>query len=158
MSAFGSDNPREMPAHFFYGSLRINYETALRAAVNKQNCSMCPRYWYVDAVFRCARCDAEFLFSAGEQRAWYEEYGFWVDSYPRRCPVCRRDLRKLKGIRQEYDQSVAHTLRHGDLESKKRLASMIDQLYELGGELPPRINENRRRLASQIARAEEGGP
>ena len=34
---------------------------------------------------------------------------------------------------------------------------MIDQLYELGGELPPRINENRRRLARQIARAEEGG-
>jgi hypothetical protein len=57
----------------------------------------------------------------------------------------------------EYDQSVAHTLRHGDLESRKKLASVIDQLYELGGELPPRINKNRRRLARQIARAEEGG-
>ena len=45
MSGFGSDNPREMPAHFFYGSLRINYETAIRAAADKQNCSICPRYW-----------------------------------------------------------------------------------------------------------------
>jgi len=145
-----------MPPHFFYGSLRINYETAIPAAVDKQNCSICPRYWYVDAVFGCARCGAEFLFSAGEQRAWYEEYGFWVDSLPRHCPECRRDLRKLKAVRHEYDQNVAHTLRHGDLESKKRLASVIDQLCERGGELPPRINENRRRLASQIARAEKG--
>ena len=54
----------------------------------------------------------------------------------------------------EERQSVAHTLRHGDIESKKRLASVIDQLYKLGGELPPRINDNRRRLASQIVRAE----
>jgi hypothetical protein len=33
---------------------------------------------------------------------------------------------------------------------------VIDELYELGGTLPPRINEVRRRLASQIPRSEEG--
>jgi hypothetical protein len=40
-----------------------------------------------------------------------------------------------------------------DPERKRRLAAVIDQLYELGGELPPRINETRRRLANQIARS-----
>jgi hypothetical protein len=31
MSGFGNDDPREMPAHFFYRSLRVNYETAVRS-------------------------------------------------------------------------------------------------------------------------------
>jgi hypothetical protein len=156
MSGFGSDDPREMPAHLFDRSLRLNYESAVPADTGKQNCSICPRYWYVDAIFRCIRCDAPFSFSAAEQRAWYEDYGFWIDSLPRHCPACRRDLRDLKAVRQEYDNNVAHALRDGDLESKKQLARVIDRLYELGGELPPRINENRRRLALQIARAEGG--
>jgi Probable zinc-ribbon domain len=154
MTSFGSDNPREMPAHFFYRSVRIHYDTAVRSDPAKQNCSICPRYWYVDAIFLCDRCGVEFVFSAAEQRVWYEDYGFWIDSVPRHCLMCRKDLRALKTVRQEYDKSVTHVLEHGDLESKKRLAGVIDQLCEFGGELPPRINENRRRLANQIARAE----
>jgi hypothetical protein len=43
-------------------------------------------------------------------------------------------------------------LERGDVESQKRLAAVIDLLYELGGELPDRINENRRRLANRMAR------
>jgi hypothetical protein len=156
MSNFGIDNPREMPAHFFYRSLRVEYETAVRSNPHDQNSSICPRYWYVDAIFLCDGCGAEFTFSAAEQRVWYEEYRFWIDSLPRHCLACRRDLRNLKSVRQEYDQTVARTLEGGDLESKKRLAAIIDQLYELGEDLPDRINENRRRLANQIARAERG--
>lgn len=146
-----------MPAHLFYRALRIDFDTGVRANTGRQNCSICPRHWYMDATFACERCGAEFSFSAREQRAWYEDYGFWVDSLPRHCLVCRQALRALKTARREYDESVAHVLHQGDLESKRRLAEAIDRLYELGGELPPRINENRRRLAIQIAR-EEGGP
>ena len=40
----------------------------------------------------------------------------------------------------------------GDVESQERLAAVIDLLYELGGDLPPRINEIRRRLANRMAR------
>lgn len=156
MSGFGSDDPLDMPAHLFHRSLRVDYETAVRGDTDKQNCSICPRHWYVDAIFQCDRCGAEFTFTTAEQRAWYEDYGFWVDSLPRHCPACRRELRNLKTLRQEYDRTVAQAIRHGTLESKQRLAGVIDQLYELGGELPPRINETRRQLASQIARAEGG--
>jgi hypothetical protein len=145
-----------MPVHFFYRSLRVDYGTAVRADFEKQNCSICPRYWYVDATFPCGRCGAEFTFSAAEQRVWYEDYGFWIDALPTHCLDCRRKLRELKAVRQEYDQSVAQVLQTGDLEARKRLASVIDQLYEMGGELPPRINENRRRLANHISRADQG--
>ena len=157
MSAFGSDDPREMPPHFFWGALRLDYRTAVRAETTRQNCSMCPRYWYVDAHFRCERCGAEFAFSAAEQRVWYEDYGFWVDAFPKHCPACRGALRALRTARQEYDRNVARAMRQGDVDSKRRLAAVIDQLYELGGELPPRINENRRQLASQISRIESRG-
>lgn len=155
MTDFGAENPREMPPHFFYGALRLKYETAVRSNPSNQNCSVCPRYWYVDAIFACSRCGGEFAFSADEQRMWYEQYGFWVDSRPKHCLACRRDLRNLKALRKEYDRDAAQVLEDGNLESKKRLASVIDQLYECGGELPPRINENRRRLANQIAGADE---
>ena len=144
-----------MPVHFFYGSLRLDYETAVRANVDKQNRSICPRYWYVDAMFPCRRCGREFGFTAAEQRTWYEEYGFWVDAFPAHCPDCRRMRRELKSARQEYDRTVTHVLDAGDVAARKRLADVIDQLYELGGELPPRIHENRRRLARQIA--QDGG-
>jgi hypothetical protein len=156
VSDFGRDDPREMPYHFFRGSLRIDYPAAVRADVERQNRSICPRHWYVDAVFPCRRCGAGFTFSAAEQRVWYEEYGFWIDSLPTHCLECRRLLRARKAARGEYDRSVARVLQAGDLEAKRRLAGVIDRLYELGDELPPRINEYRRRLAHQISEAESG--
>lgn len=125
MSGFGSDDPLDMPAHLFHRSLRVDYETAVRGDTDKQNCSICPRHWYVDAIFQCDRCGAEFTFTTAEQRAWYEDYGFWVDSLPRHCLACRRELRNLKTLRQEYDRTVAQAIRHGTLESKKRLAGVI---------------------------------
>ena len=153
---FGRDDPREMPAHFFYRSLRIDYDSAVRADPERQNCSICPRYWYVDTIFPCDRCESEFAFSAAEQRIWYEEYGFWIDSLPKHCLECRRALRDLKAARQEYDRSIEEALRSDNAELKKRVAEVIDQLYELGGELPLRINTNRRRLAGQLERDRRG--
>jgi hypothetical protein len=130
---FGRDDPREMPAHFFYRSLRIDYGIAVRADPERQNCSICPRYWYVDTTFPCDHCDSEFTFSAAEQRTWYEEYGFWIDSLPKHCLACRRELRQLKAARQEYDQSLEEALNSADPQLKKGLARVIDELYELGG-------------------------
>jgi hypothetical protein len=144
-----------MPVHFFYGAIHIDYRSAVRANTAKQNCSICPRYWYVDASFSCARCDREFRFTAREQRTWYEEYGFWVDSRPKHCLPCRQDRRDVKELRREYDREVARAIESDDLECKKRLAAVIDQLCEIGGDLPRRIHENRRRLGHQIARREE---
>lgn len=154
MIDFGINNPREMPLHLFFGALRLHYDTAVRAHPERQNCSICPRYWYVDATFACERCGAEFTFSADEQRVWYEEYRVWIDSIPKRCPACRRDARHAKALRQEYDRQIAEVVERGDLESRKRLAAIIDRLFEFGEALPARIHDNRRRLAEHIARAE----
>ena len=153
MNDFGRDDPRGMPPHFFYRSRRIDYGSAVRADPEKQNASICPRHWYVNTIFPCERCGGEFAFTAAEQRVWYEDYGFWIDSLPQHCLDCRRKLREAKAARQDYDRSIAEALATADRELKLRLAGAIDQLYELGEELPPRINENRRRLARQLARS-----
>ena len=155
MIDFGNENPRQMPRHLFAGVLRLDYSTAVRSNPERQNCSICPRYWYVDAMFACDRCGSEFTFTAAEQRTWYEEYGFWIDSLPRHCLDCRRELRDLKAARQDYDRRIKESLEGDDLELKKHMAVVIDLLYELGGALPQRINENRKRLARQVAKAEQ---
>ena len=48
------------------GSLRIDYGSAVPADPERQNCSICPRYWYVDTIFPCDRCGSEFAFTAAE--------------------------------------------------------------------------------------------
>jgi len=41
-------------------------------------------------------CAQDYLFSAEEQRFWYETPGFFVQSAPMQCPDCRREIRKKK--------------------------------------------------------------
>ena len=56
--------------------------------------------WYIDATFLCERCHEEFCFTAAEQKIWYEDYGFYIDSTPKECVACRRELRRRKSIRR----------------------------------------------------------
>ncbi len=148
---FGQRDPRDMPRHLFWDARHIDYATAVRADISKQDFTICPRHWYVDAASRCARCGKSFVFSAAEQKAWYEELKFYVDSLPKRCQACRRELRELKRLRQEYDHDIVAALA-GDapLEEKQRLIAVVDALDAGGIKLPDKLLDNRRVLARQI--------
>jgi hypothetical protein len=149
--SFGKDDPRKMPDYPFSGASHLDYATAVRADVSKQNCSSCPRHWYIDATFICARRGDRFVFAAGEQQFWYEELGFWVDSQAKDCGKCRRELRDLKALRQEYDREVAAALsRDADLGRKQRLLEVLDLLDRSGVKLPDGICENRGILLAQV--------
>lgn len=89
----GDTDPKKMPAHFWVGLRSMNYGTAVRAEVKKQNYTVCPRHWYIDATFRCVDCKQDFVFSASEQKCWYEQRRFYVDSKPIRCVACRKEER-----------------------------------------------------------------
>ncbi len=95
-SNFGEADAKKMPAHLFHGALSIDYDSAVRADISKQDYTVCPRHWYVDATFKCADCGSEFVFSAQEQRFWYEDRRFYVDSQPKRCAACRKKERQRK--------------------------------------------------------------
>jgi hypothetical protein len=63
-----------------------------------------PRCFYQDTVFRCVQCRSEAVFTAEEQRKWYETY--WLPTYIERnlCFLCDR---KRKGIQRLEEVVVA---------------------------------------------------
>ncbi len=152
LSVFRFFGPRQMPTHRFPGAIELDYRSAIRANVTRQNYTVVPRDWYVDTTLRCNQCRHRFCFSAHEQKAWYEDYGFYVDSFPTRCEACRRDRRDLKSLRQEYDRDIAGALASDDCGWKLRIANVIDRLCELDEHLPIKVRENRKLLAKHIAR------
>ena len=52
-----------------------------------------PRLLYRDLQRRCRVCRADFLFSAAQQKRWYEEYGLLNEIVAVRCPPCAREDR-----------------------------------------------------------------
>ncbi len=72
---------------------------AVRGDPRKQLfCCDVPRYFYVDLDRSCRDCGAPFVFSAREQKHWYETLGFRLDASAVRCLPCRRAFRRDKGI------------------------------------------------------------
>lgn len=74
---------------------------AVRGDITKQQyCGAChrPHYFYLDETRRCVQCHADFVFSAGEQKYWYETRQFHFRSIPIRCPACRRRARSAKAL------------------------------------------------------------
>jgi hypothetical protein len=149
---FGRSNPKRMPSHFFFGSLRMDYKTAQKADIEKQNYTTCPRHWYVDAVFTCCGCGEEFTFSAEEQRFWYEDKKFYVDAFPKRCIQCRKAERTRIELRQRYDARISAALGDCAAEAKQEVVELINDLEIAEGELPERMRQNRATLCAQLGR------
>ena len=152
LDLFGQSNPKRMPAHFFFGAERMDYKSAKRADVSKQNYSVCPRYWYVDAAFICRECGKEFVFTAREQRFWYEEMRFWIDSLPTRCAACRKQQRTRLELRKRYDALIATALGACPPEAKKEVVAIINELEAGEDEIPERMKQNRATLYAQLAK------
>ncbi len=141
-----------MSPHFFWGNLELDYSSAVKADTSRQKDCSFPRDWYVTATFRCIHCGVIFSFTTDEQKTWYEEYKFFVDSRPVRCLHCRRELRHLAELRQEYDRTITTTLAGQDLCLKQRLAAILDELVASDPHLPDQMQINRKTLAGQIDR------
>ena len=153
MFVFGEGNPRGMPEHLFFGARRMDYATAEKADISKQNFTVCPRHWYVDAVFVCHSCKEEFIFTKSEQRFWYEEKQFYVDSRPKRCAKCRKAERTRLELRKRYDSTISQALSQSSLETKRDVVSVIDEFEAMGEQLPEGMVENRSLLRAQLAKA-----
>ena len=151
MDIFGSTDPKKMPLHFFSQALEINYATAIRADIAAQDYSVCPRHWYIDARFRCSACGTEFLWSAHEQRAWFETYRFYVDSQATRCRDCRAKLRDAVELRKDYDTLVSAARSHGTAEQKQHVMEILDDLESYWRVLPEKMRETRDLFRKQLS-------
>jgi len=78
-------------------------------------CCDVPRYFYVDVDRTCRDCGAAFVFSAREQKHWYEKLGFRLDASAVRCLPCRRAFRRDKGFARalaDASRALAETPLH----------------------------------------------
>ena len=157
MDIFGNKDPKKMPQHLFSGALAIHHETAVRSNIEKQNYSVCPRHWYIDADFKCDRCAKEFTWTAKEQKAWFEDYFFWVDSQPRHCRECSGELRRLLELRKEYDATIGAARDHGTPDQKSRIIQIVSELQHVFGRLPEKMTETKELFEHQTGKPAEPG-
>jgi hypothetical protein len=152
---FGDTRPELMPDWLFSDSLWLNYYSAIRARIDKQNYTICPRNWYIDAGFTCAGCRETFIWSAREQKAWFESYHFYVDSQPKLCKVCARQKRRLEGIQKAYNAKVEEARNGGSADQKREVIRLIDELEEGLRQLPEKIFLTRDILRREVANLEK---
>lgn len=90
---------------------------AIRGDIRQQEfCGMChvPKYYFVDIPRVCVQCRAPFVFSAREQKHWYETLKFNFDSIATRCLDCRRKRRSDQALRRQLAEAKAAARRHAD--------------------------------------------
>jgi hypothetical protein len=79
---------------------------SVEAAALQTWCDFTPYFAFIDARLTCRDCGRSFVFSAAEQRYWYETLKSWVQSRPKQCLACRRvrrarrrEAREEQGLR-----------------------------------------------------------
>lgn len=83
-------------------------------------CDHPPYLAYFDRTQRCSDCESEFVFSATEQRYWYETLKFWVQSRPLQCARCRRLRRDRRKDMLELERIAS--IPDPDAETLARIA------------------------------------
>lgn len=131
-------------------------DSAIPGDVSKQNFSVLPRLWYLDAVFVCEDCGENFTWTAAEQKFWFEELHFWIDSQPICCVECRKKRRDRKSLRQELDHCMSQARTTPDRTLKKKALRLLDALSEQGELLPEKLRETRSLLEAQLRNLGEG--
>ena len=81
----------------YSSAIAVDEANSVAADPAKQNYTAVPELTYVSMQLRCEGCCQPFWFTASEQKLWYEEWGFWIDSVPKECAECRRATREAKG-------------------------------------------------------------
>jgi hypothetical protein len=77
--------------------------TAIEADLTRQTPATIPVTHYYDEERRCWDCHRYFLFFAEEQRYWYEELQFSLDSDCVRCHPCRKRHQDVSKMKRDYD-------------------------------------------------------
>lgn len=95
--------------------------TAIAADLSRQSPATVPVTHYFDVRRLCRDCGKPFIFFAAEQKYWYEELGFSLDSDCVRCVVCRKEQQGIGKNRERYeelfhvaDRSIEQTLEMAD--------------------------------------------
>ncbi|HXS67218.1 MAG TPA: zinc-ribbon domain containing protein [Candidatus Polarisedimenticolia bacterium] len=88
---------------------KIRTGQRIKADLSKQspNNSYSPPLYYEDVRFKCRDCGTECMWTAEQQRLWYEEWGGPVQSTAVRCRACRQRLRREKAKQKKHMEEMA---------------------------------------------------
>ena len=171
-------NPHEeLGRTFFHWHSRADVRvpnTAIPADLSRQSPATVQVTHYFDAKRQCRECGKPFLFFAEEQRHWYEELGFPLESDCVRCVQCRKRQQGLARTRERYEELFHLPARTSDqqLEFAECCLSLVEagvfhrrQLEHVRALLKtlPRVLDptGRERLASlqtRVQRSEDTAP
>jgi hypothetical protein len=81
----------------------------IKADLSKQapNNSYSPPLFYEDVRFTCRDCGAEGVWTAEQQRLWYEQWAGPIQSTAIRCRACRQRVRREKVEQKKHMQAMA---------------------------------------------------
>lgn len=115
--------------HFIWAcDLCILTGRAIEADVDKQLfCDNSPYLAYYDYRKVCESCNKSFVFSKEEQKYWYEELGFWVQSVPKNCKECRSKIRSENKIKTELT-ALIRELDFNNADQLLKVASLFDNI------------------------------
>jgi tetratricopeptide (TPR) repeat protein len=89
----------------------------------------------VDEEKQCLDCGVDFLFSAEEQKYWYERLQFNFYSKPIHCHACRHKRRNARVLKIEMTEAANATKeKSDDAESWLRFAEATYQYFQYFGE------------------------
>lgn len=92
-------------------SRKLNSQCVNRIRANRSRQvptnSYSPLEYYEDQRLKCRDCRKEFIFTALEQQAWYEEYGIPHHATRVRCQHCSKKYNACEVIKKKYDTSCA---------------------------------------------------
>ena len=95
--------------------------TAIAADLSRQTPTTAPVTHYFDLERQCRDCNRNFIFFAEEQKHWYEQLGFGLESDCVRCVDCRKQQQGIARQREIYE-SLFHIANKTD----QQLLEMAD--------------------------------
>jgi Probable zinc-ribbon domain len=145
--------------------------TAIPADLSRQLPATCPVTHYFDVKRSCRDCGRQFLFFAEEQKYWYEELGFSLDSDCVRCVPCRKAQQGLAQAQVRYEQlfHIANrtveeslefvriwlTLVEGSVFPARQRSRMLSVLNRLSSDLSTTENAELQQLSARLLALEE---
>jgi hypothetical protein len=104
-------------------------DTAIEADVSKQPTATVRVTHYFDVIRKCRDCGKSFIFFAQEQKHWYEELGFGLNSDCVRCVPCRKRQQGIAQTRERYEElfHVVNRTTDQNLEMADCCLSLVEE-------------------------------
>lgn len=130
---------------------------AIRGDIARQTfCCDVPHYWYEDSDRTCVQCGTPFVFTAAEQKYWYETLQFNIASTAIRCRACRALRRSQRAIRSRWEAAAALPDPPSADDLLEYCAALVDLIETFGHGDPDKVVAAARRARKANRRARAG--